>query len=94
MAGYLVEAYHPRPSGACLTYAALRAQAAAEALAREGAAIRFVRAIAIPDEDTCFFLYEATTAASVGEASRRASIRFDRIVDAEHAGPISNGRST
>ena len=94
MASYLVETYQPRPGGARLEHAARRAQAAAEALAREGAAIRFVRAIALPDEDTCFFLYEATTAACVGEATRRASIRFDRIVDAEHAGPIFNGRST
>lgn len=87
MVSYLVEGYDAKLDGAKLAQAARRAQLAVEALAREGTVVRFVQAIAIPDDDTCFLLYEASTADAVGEASRRAAIPFDRVVEVQHVGP-------
>jgi hypothetical protein len=84
VAGYLVEAYDAKLNGKELAQAAHRLQLAVETLAREGTAVRFVHAIAIPGDDTCFLLYEAPTSDVVGEVNRRAAISFDRVVEVQH----------
>jgi hypothetical protein len=84
MASYLVEAYDTKLNGEELARAAHRVELVAETLAREGAAVRFVHAIAIPGDDTCFLLCEAPTADVVGEVTRRAAISFDRVVEVQH----------
>jgi hypothetical protein len=79
---YLVETYVPR-SGAREARAAGRdARAAAEELAREGIPIRYVRTTFLPDDETCFHVFEAASAEAVGEVCRRAGIGSGRIVAA------------
>lgn len=80
--GFVVELYLPKHGHEGLAELAGRARAAADELTREGAPVRYRGAVLLPDEDTCFCLYEAASAAVVVEASRRASIRVDRIVRA------------
>ncbi len=41
--------------------------------------MRYVRSIFVPDEETCFFLYEAPSADAVREIARRSALRFDRV---------------
>jgi hypothetical protein len=41
---------------------------------REGTPVRFLRSIFVPENDTCFLLYEAPTARSVREAAGRAGL--------------------
>jgi hypothetical protein len=81
MPEYLVELYLPRNSTAPAE-AARRARSSATAMSREGQRIRYLRSIFVPDDETCFLLFEAASPELVGEASRRAAIEYDRIVEA------------
>jgi hypothetical protein len=82
MPRYLVEAYVPR-SCAREAYAAERdARAAAYELVREGTPVRYVRMTFLPDDETCFHIFEAASEQAVGEACRRAGIAAGRIVTA------------
>ncbi len=78
MPEFLVELYVSRSDGAAVERRARRARLAAEELTREGRPVRYVRSIFVPEDETCFLLYEAATAEDVEEAARRASLPFDR----------------
>lgn len=91
MARYLVELYLPKVGSDGLREAAVRARSAAEELSRQGTPVRYVRALLLADDETCFHLYEAATAESVREAARRAGIPVERIVEAVEVAP---GRAT
>jgi len=80
---YLVELYVSRAGAADLADASGRARAAAEALTREGTPVEVIRSIFVPDDETCFYLFDAASAAAVEEAAARAGIRFGRIAQAE-----------
>ena len=87
MTRYLVEAYAARATGLATTVA--RARAAAHAMAGEGIPIRHLRAIHLPQDETCFHLFEGPSSEAVVEASRRAGLAFVRIVEALESGPTS-----
>lgn len=38
--------------------------------------------ISVPADEMCFYLYEGPSGLAVGEASRRAQIPFERVVEA------------
>jgi hypothetical protein len=59
-----------------------RARAAAEELTREGASIRHVRSTHVPEDEMCLLLYEAPNRELVLEASRRAGLAPERVVEA------------
>ena len=82
MPSYLVEVYLPRSRAREAGATARRARTAAEELSREGAAIRYVRTTFLPDDETCFHLFEAASAEVVEEAVARASLGRARIVPA------------
>jgi hypothetical protein len=85
MPSYLTEAYLSRSSAEEVDAAARRARVAAEQLAREGTAIRYVRTTFLPDDEMCFHLFEADTRAAVEDVSRRAALGRVRIVPAIEA---------
>jgi hypothetical protein len=41
-----------------------------------------VRAIFVPEDETCFFLYEAASAEAVRDAAHRAGLSSGRITEA------------
>ena len=82
MASYLVELYQPRSHEHQLEQASARLRAAAAQLSREGTPVRYLRSLFLPEDETCFHFFEAVSAAAVGEASRRAELTYDRIVEA------------
>lgn len=82
---YLVELYVSRHDLASVGRGVDRARQAAAELAREGTAVRYVRSIFVPDDETCLLLYEAESIAAVDAAARRAGLVFDRITTAEAA---------
>lgn len=47
-----------------------------------GTAIRYLRSILIPGDETCLHLVEADSAEHVGEAFEQAGLTADRIVEA------------
>lgn len=54
------------------------------ALARlgEGTAVRYLRSILIPGDETCLHLVEADSAEGVADAFEQAGLAADRIVEA------------
>ncbi|MFL5832130.1 MAG: DUF4242 domain-containing protein [Solirubrobacteraceae bacterium] len=84
---YLVELAPPPGGWQALQHVASRARDGAEELSREGLAVRFLRSIFVPEEEICFFLYEAESVASVNEAGRRAQLQILRIDETLHAEP-------
>jgi Protein of unknown function (DUF4242) len=85
MAEFLLEVYATRTDPCALDEAARRAQAAADLLASEGTTVRYVRSIFVPDDETCFHLYEADSAGMVREVARRAGLSIDRVVETRSA---------
>jgi Protein of unknown function (DUF4242) len=79
MAEYLLERYAPRSDSDAAAASADRARREAEQMSREGTPVRLVRSIFVPDDETCFELYEAESLDAVREAARRAELRVDRI---------------
>lgn len=79
MAQFLLELYVSRSDEAAVDRDAEQARLAAEQLTLEGTPVHYVRSIFVPEDETCFQLYEAASAEAVGEAARRAGLRFDRV---------------
>jgi hypothetical protein len=78
---YVVELHLPDGGAAALAAAGERARSAAEQLAREGTAVRWVRSIYVPEDESCLLVMEGPSPDAVGEASRRAALEFERIVE-------------
>ena len=79
MADFLVELYVARSNGEAVAQCEDQARAAAEALSRTGVHVRCVSSIFVPEDETCFLLYEAESAEAVQEAAMRAGLLFDRV---------------
>jgi hypothetical protein len=82
MPRYLVEAYVPRSRASDAGAAGRAARAAAEEVAREGTPVLYVRTTLLPEDETCFHVFEAPSAEAVSEVCRRAGIVSGRIVPA------------
>lgn len=88
MPSYLVEVYLPRSRAHEAPATGRRARAAAAELSREGAPVRYVRTTFLPNDETCFHVFEALSADAVEEVSRRANFGRARVVPAfEVSGP-------
>jgi hypothetical protein len=82
MPEFLAETYAPRGDGGIpAPSAADIALAAAHASGPQGT-VRFLGAIAVPEEETCFWLYQAPSAAAVRAAMTAAGLRPERITPA------------
>jgi hypothetical protein len=77
---YLAELYIPATTA--LAEVAGNARAGAEQAAGAGARICFLLAIFVPQDESCFVLYQASTAEEVSMAGTLAGLAFDRIVPA------------
>lgn len=87
MPSYLVETYMPRSHAQEARAAGRRARAAAEELSREGEPIRYLRTTFLPEDETCFHLFEAASPDAIEEVSRRAELGRARVVPAVEASP-------
>jgi Protein of unknown function (DUF4242) len=76
---FLVEVYQPRASA---NVAAARARSAAKAASRAGTPVRYVRSIFVPEDETCFHVFESSSKEAVLEATERAAFAFPRIAEA------------
>jgi hypothetical protein len=88
---YLVEIYLPSSVDE-FADAARRVAAAAADLAGEGLPLRYLHAIFVPEDETCFLLFDAESAHDAASATARAGIAFERIVDRPEAGSVSASR--
>lgn len=77
---YLVESY-VSPAGVHIEEIDERARCAADELVGEGAAIRFLRSIFVPEDEMCVLHYDASSRELAVEAARRAGLTSDRVVE-------------
>jgi len=76
MTEFLVEFYLSRTDTAALHRSVRRARLAAEEQTRRGMPVRYLRSIYVPEDETCFLLYEAGTAkATPGGGARSRELR-------------------
>lgn len=79
MTEFLVEFYLSRTDTAALHRTVRRARLAAEKQTRQGTPVRYLRSIYVPEDETCFFLYEARSAEAVRRAAALAAVTFERV---------------
>jgi len=82
MPSYLVETFLARGAAGERQARDLRSSAAAEAMTREGARVRFTGSIHVPEDEICFFTFEAPSGREAARAAHRAGLRPFRIVEA------------
>ena len=82
MAEFLVEFYLSRTDRAATQAGADRACLAAEELTRRGTPVRYLSSIFVPEDETCFHLYEAVSADAIREVAQRAELSFERVLEA------------
>jgi hypothetical protein len=82
---FFVELAPPAGGWEHLQQLTARARLEAESLSRGGMIVRFLRSIYLPEDDTCFFLYEGDSVETVGEAGRRAELHVLGIAPALQA---------
>ena len=75
MPEFLVEAYVSRTD----------AQIEAQRFDNASPAVRFVRSIFVPEDETCFYVFQARSIDAVREAVSRVGLRVDRITEARSA---------
>jgi hypothetical protein len=78
---YLVDCYWPGVTVEALHDATARADNAARELSGAGRDVRFLCSVLVPVEEVAFCLFASGSRDSVEEASRRAQLRFDRVLE-------------
>lgn len=79
MAEYLVELYVAQGDPAVAQHHVAVAEQAGADLTREGRAVRYLQSFFVPEDETCFLLYEADSADLVTEAVGRAGLRLEHV---------------
>lgn len=82
MPSYLVETYLARGAAGERQARERRAGLAAEALTREGTSVRFAGSIHVPEDELCFFTFEAPSGREAAIVAQRAGLDPLRVVEA------------
>jgi hypothetical protein len=78
---YLVECYAPGIEQRAVEAAAGRARAAAAELRSEGRHVAYVNSMLVCEDEVVFHLFAADGPAAVHDASVRAGVAFERVVE-------------
>jgi hypothetical protein len=78
---YLVETYLARGRAGERAARERRARSAAEELAKGTSRVRFDRSIYVPEDETCFFLFDAPSGRDAVLAAARAELDSIRVVE-------------
>ena len=78
---FLIEAYLAGGTAAALEPLVAQARRAAEAACRAGIPVRHVRSFVAPDDEMCFHVFQAASAADVARAADLGSLDHDRITE-------------
>ena len=82
MPSYLVETYLARGSAGERTARERRARSSAEALTREGTRVRFEGSTYVPEDEMCFFTFDAPSGREAALVAQRAGLDAVRVVEA------------
>lgn len=83
MPSYLVEIYLSRRDAGRRSVSERRARSAAEEQTRKGTRVRFDGSIYVPEDEICFFSFEAPSDADVVLVAQRAGLDGFRVVEAD-----------
>ena len=86
MPSYLVETYLARGKARERTARERRARSAAEELTQGTTRVRFDRSIHVPEDEICFYVYDAPSACDAADAAQRAGLDPIRVVEAVSSG--------
>jgi hypothetical protein len=86
MPSYLVETFLPRGAAGERTARERRARSAAEELTRQGTRVHFDRTIHVPEDEICFFLFDAQSGREAALVAQRAALDPLRVVEAVSSG--------
>jgi len=89
---YLVETYLARGDAGERSAREGRARSAAEGLTREGTRVRFVGSTHVPEDELCFFVFDAESARDVVLVAGEARLEALRVVEAVGSGVAGVGR--
>jgi hypothetical protein len=78
---FLVEVYVPRGKTAIAPPGAAEVSRTAEELTEDGKNVALVSTVLVPEEETCFFFFQAQSIDAVREAAGRAGLRPERVVE-------------
>jgi hypothetical protein len=82
MPSYLVETFLARGAAGARTASERRARSEAEKLTRAGTGVRFNGAIHIPEDEICFFVFDAPSGREAALVAQRAGLDPVRVVEA------------
>jgi hypothetical protein len=83
---YLVETFLPRGAAGERTARERRARSAAEELTRQGTRVRFDHSLHVPEDEICFFVFDARSGREAALAAARARLDPFRVVEAISSG--------
>ena len=86
MTSYLVETYLARVRAGERAAHERRARSAAEELTKERTPVRFERSIFVPEDELCFFVFDAPSGRDAALAAQRAGLDPVRVVEAVLSG--------
>jgi len=79
---YLVETFLARGASGERQARDLRARSAAEAMTREGTSVGFEGSIHVPEDEICFFTFDAPSSLDAALVAQRAGLAPLRVVEA------------
>jgi hypothetical protein len=83
---YLVETFLPRGRERERATRERRARSAAEELTRKGTRVGFERTIHVPEDEICFFVFDAPSGGDAAVAAQLAELEPLRVVEAVSSG--------
>jgi hypothetical protein len=83
---YLVEIYLARGDAGGRRAREWRSSSAAAELTREGTRVGFERSIHVPEDEICFFVFDAASGREAALAAQRAGLEPFRIVEVISSG--------
>jgi hypothetical protein len=82
MPSYLVETFLPRGTASDDGVQERATSSAAEAATRDGTTVRFGGSIYVPEDEICFFRFDAPSIGDVERIAERAGLRLLRVMEA------------
>jgi hypothetical protein len=79
---FLLELDRPQLRAAEIQALGARSRSVTAQMRVEGATVRFLRTIYVPEDGRCYLLFEGQSEGEVGEAASRAGVAFGRLVAA------------
>jgi hypothetical protein len=92
MPSYLVETYLARGQAGQLAVREQRARSAAEELTHGRRRVCFDRSIHVPEDEICFFVFDAPSGRDAQLAAERAELDPIRVVEAVSSSPPKEDR--